>query len=189
MGQQAEDYWLNFLQTAEREFRRYKVLAERAMGQLEFPELTTSEKDGTNSIAIIVKHMAGNMQSRFTNILEEDGEKAWRDRDSEFREPYKTRKEMMAAWEAGWTKVFSTLHSLEGEAWHTELRIRREPHTLVEAILRQLSHYASHTGQIVYIAKAARGDQFKNLSIPKGGSREFNEGYFKGRGSKREGRK
>ena len=103
MGQQAEDYWLNFLQTAEREFRRYKVLAERAMEQLEFSELTTPEKDGTNSIAIIVKHMAGNMQSRFTNILEEDGEKAWRDRDLEFREPYKTRKEMMAAWEAGWT--------------------------------------------------------------------------------------
>ena len=168
----------NYLESALKEFRRYKTLADKSFAQLREKDIHWSPDKESNSIAILVKHMVGNMRSRWTDFLKSDGEKTWRNRDSEFEEPYHSLQEMTEAWDSAWNLVFNTLKSIDDDSFHQQVFIRKEGHTIIEAVNRQLGHYAYHTGQIVYIAKSILGDNWRSLSIPKGGSEEYNKGMF-----------
>lgn len=148
-------------------FRQYKKLAEDAIAQVTDAELTATLDPEMNSIALIVKHMAGNMRSRWTDFLTSDGEKPDRNRDSEFVEPATTRAELMAAWEAGWDCVWRALGPLSEEDVGRTITIRGEPHSVMQAINRQMTHYAYHTGQIVMLAKHFRSAEWRSLSMPK----------------------
>lgn len=170
--------WENFLQSLTKEFKRYKNLGDRCMDQLSWEEMLYRNHEEENSIALIVKHITGNIQSRFTDFLTEDGEKPWRNRDSEFLDPYKNMSDLLNSWEDSWELLFNTLDAISSEDWHRKVYIRREPHTLMEAFMRQLGHYAYHVGQIVYMGKQIKGASWQNLSIPKGGSEAFNSKYF-----------
>ena len=167
-----------YLVSAKKEFRRYKSLGDRTFVQLDEKDIHWVPNTDSNSIAIIVKHMVGNMLSRWTDFLHSDGEKEWRDRDTEFEDPYDSIHEMTEAWDKGWDLVFNTLESLDETSLYTKVKIRKEDHSVVEAINRQLGHYAYHTGQIVFLAKSLLGDKWTSLSIPKGGSDEFNRRMF-----------
>lgn len=171
-----QEHYLNSLRF---EMNRYKKLGDSTLDQIRDEDIHWSPSVTDNSIAILVKHMAGNMKSRFTNFLVEDGEKSWRNRDSEFEDPYATKEELIAAWEEGWACVFGALASIHAENFNTQVKIRNEKHSLVEAFNRQLGHYASHVGQIVYIGKMRRGKSWISLSIPKGQSEEFNKKKFR----------
>jgi uncharacterized damage-inducible protein DinB len=160
------------------EFRRYKELGEKAMAQLPDDKLNWQYNEGSNSVAVIVKHMAGNMLSRWTDIFHSDGEKEWRKRDEEFNPEELSRTELMALWEKGWACLFSTLTVLHEEDLERTIYIRGEAHTVTRAIIRQLSHYPHHVGQIMYIAKMVLDDQWHSLSIPKNKSDEFNQQMF-----------
>jgi Protein of unknown function (DUF1572) len=152
----------------------YKKLAERAMAQAPDEGLFNELDAQSNSITIIVKHLAGNMRSRWTDFLISDGEKPWRNRDSEFEEPPKTRAELMAHWEAGWSCMFAALAPLdEGDLTRT-VQIRNEPHSVMQAINRQIAHYSYHIGQIVYLARHSAGEKWQAVTIPRGKSAEFN---------------
>lgn len=155
-----------YLDCALENFRKTKRTAERAMEQLNLEELHWTPDEESNSIARIVKHMAGNMMSRWTDFLTTDGEKATRNRDEEFEGGYGSREEMMAAWEAGWEKLFEAIGSLGWEDLLKTVTIRSEPHSVVKAIERQVYHLSYHTGQIVYLAKQIRGADWKTLTIP-----------------------
>ncbi len=164
-----------YFDEARRSFRGHKRLAEGAFAQLsdeEFFRLIDSE---ANSVALIVKHMAGNMRSRFTNFLTTDGEKPDRNRDTEFEMTAGTKRdEVMEWWERGWAIVFDALGSLRPEDIGRTVTIRGEPHTVLQAINRQVAHYAYHTGQIVFLAKHLKSSEWKSLSIPRGQSQQFN---------------
>ena len=147
--------------------RQYKKLAEGAMGQVSDAELGAVLDPEMNSIALIVKHMAGNMRSRWTDFLTTDGEKPDRHRDSEFVEPAATREAMMAQWEDGWGRVWAALGPLTEADLARTVTIRGEPHSVMQAINRQVAHYAYHTGQIVMLAKHFRSDAWRSLSMPK----------------------
>jgi uncharacterized damage-inducible protein DinB len=165
----------NYLESALKNFRDYKRLGERALEQLSDAELFAAPDQESNSVAIIVQHMAGNMRSRWTDFLTSDGEKPWRDRDSEFEaRPGMTRADLMALWEEGWDVVFREVGALGEPDLERSVRIRGEVHTVVDAINRQLTHYAYHVGQIVVMARLARGSEWRNLSVPKGRSAQFN---------------
>ena len=154
-------------------FRYYKKLSEGAMEQVSDEQLFTALDEEMNSIAIIVKHMAGNMQSRWTDFLTSDGEKPDRDRDGEFEvRPGDTRDHIIAQWERGWSTLFDAVSSLTPVDLGKTVRIRGEAHSVVEAINRQMSHYAAHVGQIVLLAKHYAGPRWQTLSIPRGKSRE-----------------
>lgn len=168
----------NYLESALKEFKRYKNLGDKSFAQLRDKDIHWSPNEESNSIAIVVKHMVGNMRSRWTDFLHSDGEKSWRNRDTEFEDPYKTIQEMTEAWDKAWDLVFNTLESIDQESFHKKVQIRKEEHSVIEAVNRQLGHYAYHTGQIVYIAKSVLGDNWQSLSIPKGGSDEFNKRMF-----------
>lgn len=172
------NYEKKFIDSALFEFRRYQTLGERTFAQLDDEDIHWKYTQTDNSIAIIVKHVVGNMLSRWTNFLEEDGEKTWRNREGEFENAYESKKEMLAAWAAGWNRLFEALATIDSENFDTPVRIRGEQHTLVEAIHRQLAHYSNHVGQIVFIGKMIKGDQWNSLSIPKGGSATFNREKF-----------
>lgn len=159
-------------------FQQYKLLAERAMAQLDNYQLHWRQDEYSNNIATIAKHMAGNMLSRFTNFLTEDGEKPWRDRESEFDDDLHSREQLMEFWQRGWNCLFEAIKPLTDEDLNHSVKIRNEPHTVLEALNRQLTHYAYHTGQIVYLAKMLKGAAFESLSIPRGKSREFNDKMF-----------
>lgn len=161
------------------EFLKYKNYGEKTFAQLSDKDIHWQYSDSDNSIAILVKHISGNMLSRFTNFLTEDGEKPWRHRDTEFENPYHSIEEMQAAWEKGWNCVFSVLDSINKENFDTLIKIRGEDHTITDAITRQLAHYAGHIGQIIFIGKMVKGPDFKSLSIPKGESKAFNARKFK----------
>ena len=148
-------------------FRQYKKLAEGAMAQVTDAELTVVLDGEMNSIALIVKHMAGNMRSRWTDFLISDGEKPDRNRDSEFVEPAATRAELMAAWESGWDFVWRALGPLSEADLGRTVTIRGEPHSVMQAINRQVAHYAYHIGQIVMLAKHFRSEEWRTLSMPK----------------------
>jgi hypothetical protein len=148
-------------------FRQYKKLAEGAMAQVSDEELTVALDPEMNSIALVVKHMAGNMRSRWTDFLTTDGEKPDRNRDSEFVEPATTRSELLAAWEAGWECVWRALGSLSDADLSRTVTIRGEAHSVMQAINRQLTHYAYHVGQIVMLAKHFRSEEWRSLSMPK----------------------
>ncbi len=167
----------NYLNSARKEFTYYKSLGDKTFAQLKDEQLFLSIGNESNSIAIIVKHMWGNMRSRWTDFLTTDGEKSWRNRDSEFEDSIQTRKELLDKWEEGWECVFNALDSINPEDYQKKILIRNMEHTLPEAINRQIAHYAYHVGQITFIGKAL-ADNWKALSIPKGKSQEYNEKKF-----------
>jgi hypothetical protein len=164
----------HYLEEVRRQFRGNKRLAEGAIGQLSDEELFVTLDPESNSIAILIKHLAGNMRSRFTDFLTSDGEKPGRFRDREFElTPNTTRAEVMRWWDEGWAQVFATLESLKPEDVMHTVTIRNEPHTVLQAMNRQIAHYAGHIGQIVFLAKHLKSNQWKTLSIPRGKSEEF----------------
>jgi len=165
----------HFLQDAVRVFRGQKKLADGAAAQVSDEEFFRAIDAESNSIALIMKHMAGNMRSRWTDFLTSDGEKPDRRRDSEFVVEGEDRAAIMERWEAGWRTVFDTLEALQPEDINRPVTIRGEPHTIVEAVNRQLSHYGQHTGQIVFLAKHLKSSGWKTLSIARGKSVDFNK--------------
>ncbi len=164
-----------FINSLTFEFHRYKKLGDYTLANLTLDELLWEPYTGTNSIAIIIKHMAGNMRSRFTNFFTEDGEKSWRNRDAEFVTPPQTKEELSELWNAGWECLFSALESVNATNFTTKIYIRKEPHTVTAAFLRQLAHYANHVGQIVYLGKLIKKEAWISPSIAKGKSQEFND--------------
>ena len=166
------------LTSYRKQFAYYRHLGERTLAQLSDEELFRDDAAGSNSVAVIVKHLAGNMASRWTNFLTEDGEKPWRQRDEEFVADFPDRAALEAAWAAGWATLEHTLAGLEPAQLATIVYIRNEGHTVAEACNRQLAHYAYHVGQIVLLGKRLRGTEWRSLSIPKGASRAFNERKF-----------
>lgn len=166
----------HFLKDAVRVLRGQKKLADGAVAQVSDEEFFHAIDAESNSIALIMKHMAGNMRSRWTDLLTSDGEKPDRHRDSEFVVEDEDRKAIMERWETGWRTVFETLESLTPEDIDRPVMIRGEPHTVVEAVNRQLSHYGQHTGQIVFLAKHLKSSDWQTLSIARGQSEDFNKG-------------
>ena len=164
----------HYLEEIKRQMRGQKRMAEAAMAQLDDADLFTLIDSESNSVAILVKHMAGNARSRFTDFLTTDGEKPDRFRDREFEvSATTTREEIMRWWEEGWSYVFSTLDSLKPEDLTRTITIRQEPHTVLQAVNRALGHYAQHIGQIVFLAKHLRSEEWKTLSIPRGKSEDY----------------
>lgn len=170
-----------YLEEIRRQLRGHKRMAETAMSQLGEEEFFATIDPESNSVAIIVRHIAGNARSRFTDFLTTDGEKPDRFRDKEFEmSTDTTREEVMRWWEEGWSRILSTLDSLTPEDASRTITIRKEPHTVMQALNRALAHYAQHTGQIVFLSKHLRSSSWKTLSIPRGKSEEFNSGHQKG---------
>lgn len=166
---------LNYLETTKKVFLSYKKLAEGAMAQLTDEQISWAPSAESNSIAAIVKHIWGNMLSRWTDFLTTDGEKDWRDRDAEFEaQDIVTRARLMEKWEEGWKCMMDTLNALTADDLAKIVKIRGEDHTVIDALQRQVAHYASHIGQIIYLAKAQKDNNWKTLSIPKGMSKQFN---------------
>lgn len=164
----------DFIQTAIRRLRYYKDLGDKSFEQLREEDFHFQPNASSNSIAVIIQHMAGNMLSRWTNFLTEDGEKEWRDRDGEFEPGKQGRAELIATWEKGWECFLGTLGSLKKKDLKKMVSIRNEELTVTDAINRQLAHYPYHIGQIVYLARMIRDGEWKNLSIPKGDSKAYN---------------
>jgi uncharacterized damage-inducible protein DinB len=165
--------------------RYYKKLGERAMAQAADEQLTRALDPESNSVALIVKHMAGNMRSRWTDFLTTDGEKPDRDRDSEFEAPPATRAEMMRMWESGWECTFRALDSLTDADLSRVVTIRAAPHTVRQAANRQITHYSYHVGQIVFLCKHFVSANWKSLTVPRRGSAEFNRLTAEGKKSQR----
>lgn len=168
----------HYLESIKKQFLYYKVLGEKAMGQLEPEQLFVSMNEDTNSIAVIVKHLSGNMLSRWTDFLTTDGEKQWRNRDDEFEQTIKTKEELLEIWEKGWDCFFSAINELTPDQLETIIYIRNEGHTVIEAINRQLAHYPYHIGQIVFYAKMLKQSDWDSLSIPKNKSNAYNSDKF-----------
>jgi hypothetical protein len=169
----------SFLQAAIMQFKYYKSLGDKTINQLSDDDLFVKPlNDNTNSIAIIIQHLAGNMQSRFTNFLTEDGEKPWRKREEEFDTTIMNKSELLSIWESGWNTLFITLESLTESELEKIVYIRNQGHTVTEAIARQLCHYGYHVGQIVFIGTMFKGNNWQSLSIPKGNSTAYNEAHF-----------
>lgn len=156
-----------YLESVTKRFAYYKSLGEKTFSQLTDEQLFEQYNDTSNSIAIIVKHLWGNMLSRWTDFLTSDGEKPWRNRDSEFENDIANRTELLEKWEAGWVCLFNALKSINTNNIETIIYIREEPHTVLDAINRQLAHYAYHVGQIVFIGKMLVNKKWVSLSIPK----------------------
>lgn len=168
----------SYLDSVKFEFRRYKAYGDKTFAQLTEEQLHRQPSKEDNSIAIIIKHLAGNMLSRWTNFLTEDGEKTWRKRDSEFERPPKSRNDLIELWEKGWNCLFTALDGIDDSNFNTQIKIRDKEHSIPEAINRQLAHYASHVGQIIFLGKMIKGHEWESLSIPKGGSKAFNQKMF-----------
>ena len=169
------DFVKNYLADAIASFRNYKKLAERAIEQVSDEEFFAQIDAESNSIAVIVKHIAGNLHSRWRDFLTTDGEKPTRNRDTEFEMIADTRDSLMKFWETGWQTLFDNIEPLTADDFSKTITIRGEPHTIVEAINRQLTHYSYHIGQIVFLAKHFRSADWKALSVPKNKSAEFNK--------------
>jgi hypothetical protein len=163
----AHQFTTSYVEDSLAVFRQYKELAEKAMAQAGDAQLFALLDGEANSIALIVKHMAGNMRSRWTDFLTTDGEKPDRNRDSEFVEPPATREALLAVWEQGWRSVFDALEPLTDADLGRTVTIRGEPHSVMQAINRQIAHYAQHIGQIVLLAKHFAGEEWRTLTIPK----------------------
>ncbi len=168
----------NFLESVKKQFAYYKLLGEKTFEQLEDEKLFWQYNSESNSIAIIVKHLSGNMLSRWTDFLISDGEKEWRHRDAEFENDIASRDLLLKTWNAGWDCLFNTLNGLKSSDLDTIIYIRNQGHTVMEAINRQLAHYPYHVGQIVFIGKMVADANWKSLSIPKGNSQNFNAEKF-----------
>ena len=170
----------NYLASVKKYFHQQKSLGDKTIEQLDEENISWQYNENSNSIAIIVQHLWGNMLSRWTNFLTEDGEKEWRDRDTEFEPVIKTKEELKQKWEAGWQCVFSALDSLTEEDLDKTIFIRKEPQTVIDAITRQLAHYSNHVGQVVYVGKMILNNQWVSLSIPKRNSKDFNKKMMEG---------
>lgn len=181
----ALQFTTSYLQDSLAVLRYYKTLAERAMAQVSDEQLTATLDPEMNSIAIMVKHLAGNMRSRWTNFLQSDGEKPDRNRDSEFVEPPHTRAGLMQIWEDGWNRVFAALEPLKDEDMNRVVKIRGEDHSVMQAINRQIAHYASHCGQIIFLAKHFKHADWTSLSVPRGKSQAFTQQVLAGEKSQR----
>ena len=166
---------MDYLREVDREFRRYRALAEKALDQVPGERWLAEPAPGSNSLAVVIKHVAGNLRSRWTDFLTTDGEKPDRDRDGEFEiRAGEGPGSLRAAWDAGWETVFASLDSLGEADLSKRVRIRGEEMSAFQAIQRSLAHSALHVGQIVYVAKMLAGDRWTTLSIPRGGSKAFN---------------
>lgn len=161
------EFTTSYLKDALAVFHQYKKLAEDAIAQVSDEELTVVLDNEMNSIALVIKHMAGNMRSRWTDFLTSDGEKPDRNRDTEFVEPPATREALMAVWEEGWSRVWTAVEPLRDQDLGRTVTIRGQPHSVMQAIQRQITHYAYHVGQIVMLAKHFRSEQWRTLSMPK----------------------
>jgi hypothetical protein len=172
----AIDLATQYLDEARRQMRGYKRMGEGAMAQLRDDDFFLTLNPESNSVAILVKHLAGNMRSRFTDFLTSDGEKPDRFRDHEFEvSGATTRSDVMRWWEEGWACVQGAIDALEPEDVMRTVTIRGEPHTVLQAVNRQIAHYAAHIGQIIFLAKHLRSSEWKTLSIPRGKSEEFKD--------------
>jgi hypothetical protein len=167
-----------YLSSAKKQFQYYRMLGDRSFSQLTEEQIFWNPNDESNSIAVIVQHMYGNMMSRWTDLFDADGEKDWRDRDQEFELYISSFSELIEKWNLGWDCLFDALNAITEENFNKLVFIRNMGHTVVEAINRQLCHYAYHVGQIVYIAKLVSQD-WQSLSIPKGQSQSYNTAEFK----------
>lgn len=167
-----------YLNSVKTQFDYYRSMGEKTFTQLDEKDLFWQYNSDSNSIAIIVNHLWGNMLSRWTDFLSSDGEKEWRKRDLEFESVIQSKKELLTKWEQGWQCLFEALDSITEDNFDTRVYIRNQEHSIIEALNRQLAHYAYHIGQIVYIAKMIKGDEWKSLTIPKGQSNSFSEKKF-----------
>ena len=172
---------MSVLNSIGSEYRRYKGLGEGAIAQLDDADFS-KPAGGGNSIAILVWHISGNLKSRFTDFLTSDGEKPWRARDEEFIDRSVTRAQLLETWEEGWRVLFAALATLQPDDLGRTVTIRTQPMAVHDALHRSLAHVSYHVGQIVYIAKALRGDKWKYMSIPPGKSEEFNRRLTSGKG-------
>lgn len=168
----------DYLDSVRKQFEYYKQLGDKTFSQLQDECLFWKYNEESNSIAVIVKHLWGNMLSRWTDFLTSDGEKDWRDRDSEFEDTIKTRKELVDKWNEGWNYLFEALNALKPEDLDKIIYIRNQGHTITEAINRQLAHYPYHIGQIVFLGKMLSENGWSSLSISKGKSQDFNAEKF-----------
>ena len=173
------------MSSIEQEYKRYKALGDATLAQLADDEVATRSATWDNSIATIVWHVAGNLESRFTDFLSSDGEKPWRNRESEFEARQVPRSEMLAKWEKGWRILFDSIAPLTDEDLVRMVAIRGQPLPVHEALHRSLAHAAYHVGQIVYQGKTLRGAAWTFLSIPPGGSLEYNKNPTKEKGTSR----
>jgi hypothetical protein len=164
-----------FLDSVIKRFKEYKVLGEKTFEQLNDEEIHFQPNNASNSIAVIIQHLHGNMVSRWTNFLTEDGEKEWRNRDDEFEMHQFTKQQLIEKWDEGWKVVLDSLQSLTENDLSKTITIRSQPLNVIDAINRQMAHYSYHVGQIVYLGRWIRKDEWKSLSIPKNKSQEFNQ--------------
>lgn len=167
-----------YLESAKKQFLYYKTLGEKAIDQLEPKQLFFAVNEDTNSIATIIKHLSGNMLSRWTDFLTTDGEKEWRNRDSEFENDLQSKEKVLALWNKGWECLFTALNGLQPKQLSQIIYIRNEGHSVIEAINRQLAHYPYHVGQIVFYAKQLKNSDWESLSIPKNKSNSYNADKF-----------
>jgi len=168
----------NYLSSALRQFKYYEKLANDALEQLDEKQLFEAPNEESNSLAIIMKHMVGNMLSRWTDFLTSDGEKTWRNRDVEFENNFETKEELMAYWLTGWTCLYKAIEPLTEADLSKIIYIRNEGHSVMEAINRQLCHYSYHVGQLVFLAKMFKNESWQSLSIPKNKSADYNQKKF-----------
>ena len=169
---------INYINSARKEFSYYKMLAEKTINQVPDDKLFWQFNEESNSIAMIMKHMSGNMLSRWTDFLTSDGEKPWRERDKEFAPSLSDKNAVLEEWEQAWNCVFHAIDSLNPADLEKIVYIRNQGHTVVEAINRQLAHYPYHVGQIVFIGKMIRGNDWVSLSIPRNKSSDYNQQQF-----------
>ena len=169
---------ISYLESVKKQFLYYKTLAEKAIDQVEPEQLFAAVNEDTNSIATIIKHISGNMLSRWTDFLTSDGEKEWRSRDAEFENDLQSKEAVLEVWNKGWTVFLDTLNSLQPEQLSDIIYIRNEGHTVIEAINRQLAHYPYHVGQIVFYAKQLKNSSWDSLSIPRNNSGNYNAEKF-----------
>jgi len=168
----------SYLTSIIKQFQYYKSLGDKTFRQLSKDDIHWQYNEDSNNIAIVVKHIVGNMLSRWTNFLTEDGEKTWRHRNDEFVDTYATKEDMLASWENGWQCLFDAVEPLTENDLEHIIYIRNLGHTVTEAINRQLVHYAYHIGQIVFLGKMINGNEWESLSIPKGESIAYNKNKF-----------
>ena len=168
----------NYLESTKKLFRYYKSLGDKSLEQIEGEKIHHRFDENSNNIATIVKHIAGNMLSRWTDFLTADGEKEWRNRETEFEDTFSTKEEMLEYWEKGWNCLFKAIDPLTESDLDKVVYIRNEGHSVVEAMNRQLAHYSYHVGQLVFVIKVLKSADWKTLTIPRGGSQDFNSKKF-----------
>ncbi|MCK0190439.1 DUF1572 family protein [Arenibacter sp. F20364] len=167
-----------YLNSIKKQFQYYKSLGERTFDQLDERDFFWQYNDESNSIAVIVNHLSGNMKSRWTDFLTADGEKEWRNRDQEFEPFIKTKEDLLTKWNDGWACLYEALNSVNESNFDAVIYIRNQSHSILEAFNRQLGHYSYHIGQIVYIGRMIKGREWKSLTIAKGESNNFNKTKF-----------